>query len=55
LTRPVNKEGVLITPNIPCDHIRDHWRLCSQCMGSIHPKKVSSALLDLLSRLEIHR
>ena len=55
LTRPINKDGVVITPNIPCEHIQDHWRLCAQCMDSIHPKKVSSALLDLLSRLEIHR
>ena len=55
LTCPISKEGVVITPKIPCDHIRDHWRFCSQCMGSIHPKIVSSALLDLLSRLEIHR
>ena len=55
LTCPISKEGVVITPIIPCDHIRDHWRFCSQCMGSIHPKIVSAALLDLLSRLEIHR
>ena len=55
LTCPISKEGIVITPSIPCDHIRDHWRLCSQCMGSIHPKIVSTALLNLLSRLEIHR
>ena len=55
LTCPVNKGGVVITPDIPCDHKRDHWRLCAQCMGSIHPRIVSSALLDLLSQLEIHK
>ena len=54
LTRPINKEGVVITPDIACYHIQGHWRLCSQCMGSIHPKIVSSTLLDLLSRLENH-
>jgi ADP-heptose:LPS heptosyltransferase len=52
LTCPLGKWTTIIHPDIPCYHQRDHWRLCAKCMASIDGEKVSSAVVDLISRVK---
>ena len=52
LTCPLGKWTTIIHPDIPCHHQRDHWRLCAKCMASIDGEKVSSAVVDLISRVK---
>ena len=46
LTYPISENKIVITPDIPCNHKSSHWRLCSQCMASIRPKKVYIAIVN---------
>ncbi len=51
LTKPTNKFGVVIKPAEPCNHFRNHWRFCKECVASIKPDMVNKVLLNHLSQL----
>ena len=50
LTCPLNDDhGVVIKPPKKCNHIRNHWRFCGQCMESVVPESVFIEVNLLLS------
>ena len=51
-TRPLGKYVSIVRPNDICNHVRDHWRLCSQCMASVQVEKVLSEVTKLISRVQ---
>ena len=53
LTSPITKKGLVISPETICDHRRNHWRLCSECMASISPDRVYKGICDLLKKVNI--
>ncbi len=52
LTHPLGRWTEIVSPELPCHHKRNHWRLCSKCMDAIAPEKVSLAVKNLLSRVK---
>tara|TARA_S200000501_G_scaffold67635_2_gene59135 strand:+ start:16598 stop:17674 length:1077 start_codon:yes stop_codon:yes gene_type:complete len=48
LTKPLGDRVLVLKPNKKCDHIRDHWRLCSLCMNEIRPETVLKSIFKLI-------
>ena len=48
LTKPLGDGVQVLKPNKKCDHIRDHWRLCSLCMDEIPPEKVLKSIFKVI-------
>ena len=48
LTKPLGDGVQVLKPNKKCDHIRDHWRLCSLCMDEIRPEKVLKSIFKAI-------
>ena len=49
LTAPLGKGVRVVSPDYPCSHNRDHWRLCASCMESITPEKIILTVSELLT------
>ena len=35
LTKPIGENAIVICPTVPCNHNRNHWRLCKECMKNV--------------------
>jgi len=50
LTSPLGNGVELIQAEMPCNHKRNHWRLCEECMSSISVSRVYERVKRILSR-----
>ena len=55
LTRPLSVKSMIVAPDQICNHRRDHWRLCAECMSSINVEKVYTRARTFISNLKNQR
>jgi len=52
LTSPVGIASEIIMPRHSCNHKRDHWRLCKDCISSIRVKDVFSKISEVIALID---
>ena len=50
LTCPIGTSCIVVSPELPCNHKSKHWRLCPECISSVVPNEVESAVSLLLKQ-----
>ena len=45
LTKPTGEISQVVHPVDPCDHVKNHWRLCAQCMESVTALMVYKSIM----------
>ena len=45
LTKPTGEISQVVHPVAPCNHVKNHWRLCAQCMKSVTALMVYKSII----------
>ena len=52
LTAPEGIASKIVKPRHSCNHKREHWRLCKDCISSIRVKDVFSKISEVIALIE---